>query len=244
METCYPAIGDELMSNPAFIPATEGHTITIENPDYQPATEDVTELTGVMKWNWTGGPVDTTPSFPADGWHQVGLTNDSKGNALDVVHVGNGKASFFYFESIYTTTPGQPEQGTPTIDVWVEGTPAQGEPLIANPDFIAAHCETTVPPLECPPNKVPGWLDENGNPQGCVDNNPTPGQPKPDNPQVVPEQPAIDVPPAIEQVTAQPVATHDELALTGAGDMTGVALGALVLLAAGAALVKRAASRA
>lgn len=33
---------------------------------------------------------------------------------------------------------------------------------------------TAITTLECPDGKVPGWLDENGNPQGCVDNNPTP----------------------------------------------------------------------
>lgn len=254
MTICHPAIGDETIANPAYVPATEGHTITIDNPDYLPAIPEVTELTGIMKWNWTGGPINYTPAAPGGtddwGWHQVGITGDAKGTTLDVVHAGNGKASFFYYEAVYTTTPAQPEQGTPTIDIWVEGTPAQGEPFIANPDFIAAYCETTPSPaLECPEGKVPGWLDENGNPQGCVDNNPTPLEPKPenptkpDNPQVVPEQPDITVPEAIETVTTQPTDQPAELAVTGAGDMLGVSLGAVVLLAAGVALMKRAARR-
>lgn len=253
MNTCTPAIGDETIANPSYVPATEGHTVTTDNPDYLPATPEVTELTGIMKWNWTGGPIEYTPAAPGGtdnwGWHQVGITNDSKGDALDVVHAGNGKASFFYYEGIYTTTPAQAEQGTPTIDLWVEGTPALGEPFIANPDFIPAHC-TTHPVLECPAGKVPGWLDENGNPQGCVDNNPTPLEPKPEQPtpeqpaQVIPEQPDIVTPAAIETATTQPVAQHDELALTGSGDMLGVGLGAVVLLAAGVALMKRAARRA
>lgn len=47
--------------------------------------------------------------------------------------------------------------------------------------------------IECPEGKVPGWLDENGNPQGCVDNNPNPGGPKEEIP-VVTDTPATVVP--------------------------------------------------
>lgn len=39
--------------------------------------------------------------------------------------------------------------------------------------------------IVCGPGKVPGWLDEHGQPTSCVDDNPTPGVPK-DAP-VVPE---------------------------------------------------------
>lgn len=140
------------------------------------------------------------------------------------------------------------ENGEAALCLTVEEPPTEEEPPVTEPP-VTEPPVTNPPPLDCPEGKVPGWLDEHGNPQGCVDNNPTPLEPKPeqptpDNPQVVPEQPAIEVPAAIETATAQPVAQHDELALTGAGDMLGVGLGAVVLLAAGVALMKRAARRA
>lgn len=103
-----------------------------------------------------------------------------------------------------------------------------------------------IPPIDCPEGKVPGWLDENGNPQGCVDDNPTPLEPKPtpeqpDNPQVVPEQPGIDAPATIQPVTVQPAG--DELALTGSADFTGIIMLGAVCLAAGAILMRKAVRR-
>lgn len=50
--------------------------------------------------------------------------------------------------------------------------------------------------FDCPVNKVPGWLDENGEPQGCVDNNATP--------LVVPEAEPIEVPEAVASVSVEP----------------------------------------
>lgn len=100
-----------------------------------------------------------------------------------------------------------------------------------------------IPPLDCPEGKVPGWLDENGNPQGCVDNNPTPLEPKPENPtpeqptQIIPEQPDITVPEAIE--TAAP-SEPMELAETGVADTLGLVMLAAVLAAGGIALMRKA----
>lgn len=238
-ETCTT----EQVPNPGYIPPFEGYWATVENPDHVPAVPETTVFDGYMKWNWTGGPLDYTPAAPGGtddwGWHQVGITNDSKGGTPDVVHQGNGKASFFYYESAYTVTPAIPEQGTPTIDIWVEGSPAVGEEFL-----IEVTCEE--PPLVCPENKVPGWLDENGIPQGCVDNNPNPITPKeppitivePTDTQVVSEQ-------VSQPVTSQQAETGnvEELALTGAGDMWGLGLAASLFLAVGAALVRRALKR-
>lgn len=245
MTTCAPV---EAWTEPIEHPAIGSPTITIDNPDYLPAVEAHDIVTGnIIKWNWTGGPTDSTPASPlidATGWHLVGTTNDSKGNALDVVvHQGNGKASFFYYQTEVQHVEAQPAQGTPTIEV-------------ANPDYVAAwteyveHDATTcpveqpapVPPLDCPEGKVPGWLDENGNPQGCVDNNPTPLEPKPEPPvekpgQVIPVQPDITVPAVIETAAqAEPM----ELAETGVADILGLALLAAVLIAGGVALMRKA----
>ena len=98
-----------------------------------------------------------------------------------------------------------------------------------------------IPPLDCPEGKVPGWLDENGNPQGCVDNNPTPLEPKPENPgNVIPKPEPVPVPDAIEQVTTQPTEQPAELAETGVADTLGLALLAAVLIAGGVALMRKA----
>lgn len=121
---------------------------------------------------------------------------------------------------------------------------------------------TTTTTLECPPNKVPGWLDEHGNPQGCVDNNPTPLQPKPEIP--VEETPTAPISPApapapVEEL-AQPMppayietaapgdtiaevgtttpAHVEELALTGAGDIAVWGL-AIALVVAGISIAFR-----
>lgn len=95
-------------------------------------------------------------------------------------------------------------------------------------------------PFTCPENKVPGWLDENGVPQGCVDNNPNPLQPKEE--MVVPEAPEIAVPEPIESVGVTPTppeyidAGVGELAETGAVDtITGLLLG-VALVASGVVL--------
>lgn len=248
-ETCYPAIGDETISNPNYIPAVDGYSVEVANPDYVPATPATTELVGVMKWNWTGGPINHTPAAPGGtddyGWHQVGITNDSKGDALDVVHAGNGKASYFYYEQVWEDVPAVPEQGTPTIEIWVDGTPAVGEEVIANPDYTAPYCETNtpVPVLECPPNKVPGWLDENGNPQGCVDNNPNPLQPKDEIPVV--DAPA---PETVETVSPTPAvlvdtAAPNELAVTGGFDLLPLVLIAAALTTSGVAMIRKAVAR-
>lgn len=105
--------------------------------------------------------------------------------------------------------------------------------------FVDIDGEVTYikePPFECPPNKVPGWLDENGMPQGCVDNNPNPSNPKED--MVVPEVPAIEVPAELEAVEVVPVAPEaietgvTELAETGTAEViTGVLLGIALVVA-------------
>lgn len=88
------------------------------------------------------------------------------------------------------------------------------------------YIETT---LDCPPNKVPGWLDENGNPQGCVDNNPTPLEPK--------ELPVLEeVPEVVVEVPVIVDHVPEELALTGTGDVVVGLLIGLALLAAGVVL--------
>lgn len=93
---------------------------------------------------------------------------------------------------------------------------------------------------QCEPGKVPGWLDENGNPQGCVDNNPTPLAPKDELVFADDVAPAIGgAEAAAETVTeTAPPAPYTELALTGADTLTGGLLAA-VLVATGLALVIR-----
>ena len=99
--------------------------------------------------------------------------------------------------------------------------------------------EYVVPTIECPPDKVPGWLDEHGNPQGCVDNNPTPGQPKEEPGNTIPENPEIAVPDPIESITTSPMSSPDMLAETGGVDPLMAGLLAVTLLFSGIFLLRK-----
>ena len=133
-----PAQGEPTVTieNPDYIPASPGTpavgtpTIVVENPDYVPATdavyeEQVTERE-YKKWKIWWWDVQW---FPANanpgGWTPTGNVRTEQ----------------------VLVTPAQPAQGEPTIEVgnpdYVPATPpteAQGEPTITveNPDYVAA----------------------------------------------------------------------------------------------------------
>lgn len=77
--------------------------------------------------------------------------------------------------------------------------------------------------IECGPGKVPGWLDEHGDAQGCVDNNPTPGAPK--DP-VASNDPVAGVPAdAVAVVQVAPTVPHYiETGVQGTGSSDWLAL--------------------
>ena len=240
-EITHEAQGDEFISNPGYIAEIPGYFVKVENPEYVPVVPEHEVFIGIMKWNWTGGPIAYTPAPPGGtddwGWHQVGITQDSKGSQPGVVHKGNGKASYFYFEQKYETVPEVPAVGEPTIDVWVEGTPAVGGEFIPNPNYVPAwteQVETCTPIVTCPEGKVPGWLDEFGNAQGCVDNNPTPPV-KPEEPATNPEQVTA---PSVTTETVQAVTSTEPptLAVTGEAEMFSITLLGAALLIAGASI--------
>ena len=113
------------------------------------------------------------------------------------------------------------------------------EPLEVVQDEEVVEEEYMVPTIECPPDKVPGWLDEHGNPQGCVDNNPTPGQPKEEPGNTIPENPEISVPDPIESITTSPMSSPDMLAETGGVDPLMAGLLAVTLLFSGIFLLRK-----
>lgn len=111
--------------------------------------------------------------------------------------------------------------------------------------------------IECPEGTVPGWLDENNNPQGCVDNNPTPGIPKDETPivvdtpeTVVPSQtdseivstPTYQEPIAPDQIETGVLVspTPPALADTGMGDPLTIAAIGVLLVGAGIVTTVRA----
>ncbi len=98
------------------------------------------------------------------------------------------------------------------------------------------------PPFECPPGKAPGWLDENGMPQGCVDDNPTPGKPKDEIPPVD-EIPTPETPGEPVVVVPTDTPAPEMLAETGSFDLAGIALVGVVLLAAGVAALRKSVKR-
>ena len=103
----HPAEGDELVANPGYIPASE-HS----------------EVRGIIKYTWTGGPTSEAPPFPGAGWNNAGVTNDSKVTP-GYVHKGNGKGSWFYFV-----------ENVVTVQV-----PAVGDEFIPNPAYVPAWTE-------------------------------------------------------------------------------------------------------
>lgn len=108
-----------------------------------------------------------------------------------------------------------------------EEPPVTEEPPVDTPPILE-------PPFECPPGKAPGWLDADGNPTSCVDDNPTPGKPKDELP------PPVDTP-STEVVV--PVSKPEQLAETGGVEPLGMILAAVVLVAGGAALLRKAVAR-
>ena len=214
-------------------PAVGDPTITIENPDYIPATEDETVLEGYIKWEWTGGPADW-PAWPGPGWNSSGFTNDTKGSTPDVVQrKGEGNA-YFYFESSYTTIPGAPAVGDPTLTI---DNPDYTAPWTEVVEHEAIECETTTP--ENPGGEAPCGTGETETSSGACcetrgDDHPhqgddacsgdpgtepgtpgtdTPTQPLPETPSMVAPVTTITVPDSIPAVDAP-----QELALTGATD--------------------------
>lgn len=118
-------------------PAVGNPTITIENPDYVPATEGhwVTDAK-ITKWVWVGGPVEVAPQSPVvdpTGWNNVGPTNDRKGRDNPDVVIqasgGPGNADWFFYQTTQTWVPGTDAVGDPTIEV-------------VNPDYVAPWTET------------------------------------------------------------------------------------------------------
>ena len=85
------------------IPATDG----------KPAVPAVTEeQPGWQRYSWTGGPVETAPAFPGDGW-QANTASDPHGigveGAYDLSHGSSGNADWFYLQGISTTVVVTPE---------------------------------------------------------------------------------------------------------------------------------------
>lgn len=120
-------------------------------------------------------------------------------------------------------------------DVWVDGWLSFPYKYVMgeeNGDELMVIIWEGESTLSCPENKVPGWLDENGNPQGCVDNNPTPLEPK--------ELPVLEeVPEVVVEVPVIVDPVPEELANTGTGDVVVGVLVGLALLVAGVVLFIR-----
>lgn len=107
--------------------------------------------------------------------------------------------------------------------------------------------------IQCPEGKVPGWLDEQGNPTGCVDNQTWPTDPtvpveEPEVPEAPTEEPGMVVPehtlPEVGYEVAQevsvPAEMPSELAVTGPDDavLALLFLGAVAMVSAGSWLMR------
>lgn len=96
---------------------------------------------------------------------------------------------------------------------WVDGRPEDASLYVSHVFYETPAC----PPLVCEPGFVPGWLDENGNAQGCVNN----GNP----------------PPTVTEVPVPPTTPTLTLAETGP-DVTGMVVIALALVVVGGLLTR------
>ena len=97
---------------------------------------------------------------------------------------------------------------------WVNGHPEDSDIYVSHTWVYGGDCVVvTPPPMTCEEGFVPGWLDENGNPQGCVNN----GNPDP--------APTVEVP--APPTTPDPTS---QLAETGADPLLALLAVALVAL--------------
>lgn len=101
-------------------------TITIDNPDYQPATD--AQPGSYDKFTWKGNHGTPTAAPPGNGWHEVGPTSDVKGNTSDTILRAGGGNSYFYFKTVKAPVAAQPAVGDPTV-------------TITNPDYVAPFDE-------------------------------------------------------------------------------------------------------
>ena len=128
-----------------------------------------------------------------------------------------------------------PVEAPPVDDTPVEVPPAEDPPAPAEDDY-------TPPVLDCESWQVPGWLNEHGDPSGCVENLPCPeareGLPCPaDIPEPVPVASDPVVPP--EDAVTPPADTQPALALTGTPDPLPLGVVAVALLTIGGLLTRR-----
>lgn len=169
-----------------------------------------------------------------------------------------------------TTTPepstpptghSSPPSETPTSQPQPTSEPSlpSAEPSLPTslPNSDPTGTPTTPAPIHCDPGYAPGWLDENGNPTGCVANGPITEEPEEDTWTAPTETPTSEQPsspnnaPTASTSTPSPTLTESapdapgtplstpsaSLAATGSND-TAVGLGtALVVVALGAYLI-------
>lgn len=210
---------------------------------------------------WHGDITEWTVVYESDeGW----VSSDGQKPGKTVLQVTN----FTSGSSIPTLTV--PASATPgsTITGWVHLVPAGklaatvGEAYPADAALTRAWARFSVTvsekaPIVCPAGKVPGWLDENGQPTSCVDDNPTPNEPaqQPDATTPTTDSPAAVTPaaettqtpaaqeaaPTVQAAPAQatPMATAATLPKTGAGSFAGWCLlaGASLMLLGGVGLL-------
>lgn len=101
---------------------------------------------------------------------------------------------------------------------WVDGQPEDHAIYVSHTWVYGGSCE--VVEEECPEGYVPGWLDEDGNAQGCVNNGPIPTpepEPEPTPTVPVPSDTPTDVPTLAETGVDPLVGLIVAACLIGAG---------------------------
>lgn len=101
-----------------------------------------------------------------------------------------------------TTPPSQPPTEPPTSPPSADTTTSEPSPPSAPPSTPSATPDptgtpTTPAPIHCDPGYAPGWLDEHGNPTGCVWNGTTTNPEPEENPWPTPSETKNSTPPNV-----------------------------------------------
>lgn len=130
-------------------PAVGEPTITVENPDYKPATEGTPSVWAVFSPNNSQGPFQGPPTYPTDErgtWQIKGeLPGGHEGPDGVYQKNENGNGNWFYH---HAAIPGTPAVGEPTITVtnpdYKPGTEANAAPNTVVVTINGTQVESTT----------------------------------------------------------------------------------------------------
>lgn len=230
----HPAV---IVEHPAVVIVHPAVTIDHE------AIPETSNVTGYIKWVWTGGRTDIAPAFTGEApWNLTSDNRPNKHDPIDTVYkTGKGKnASWAIYISQIEYIPGVPAWTETISEEWTETVTEAWTETVTE-----AWTETITD----------AWTETVT--EAWTETITTPGDPAVGDPFIVVEHDAVvcdtpggevepapkpETPAAVKPATAPPVAPMaqaKELALTGAPDLGWLILLGLTVTAGGFALARR-----